>query len=159
MTTATQASMGAVPTEKAGIGSAINDTPREVGGTLGVGVIGSVFAFLYAVRLAVPSGVRLQAVVAARESVGDAFIAAHASPRPDSLPSPRSSRKWHRGRSSPGSRSAALSPPPSPSWARSPPPFSCPPGPSKPKRTTTSQGVAAPGVDAPDDPRVIVGAC
>jgi hypothetical protein len=35
-----------------------------------------VFASLYAVRLALPSGVPLQAVVAARESVAGAFIAA-----------------------------------------------------------------------------------
>ena len=44
---ATEAVMGAVQTDKAGIGSAVNDATREVGGTLGVAVIGSVFASLY----------------------------------------------------------------------------------------------------------------
>jgi hypothetical protein len=73
---ATEAIMGVVPKEKAGIGSAINDATRELGGTLGVAVIGSVFASLYAARLALPHGLPAQATHAARESVGGAFIAA-----------------------------------------------------------------------------------
>ena len=40
---ATESIMGSVSAEKAGIGSAVNDTTRELGGTLGVAVIGSVF--------------------------------------------------------------------------------------------------------------------
>jgi EmrB/QacA subfamily drug resistance transporter len=39
---ATEAIMGALPAGKAGAGSAVNDTTREVGGTLGVAIIGSV---------------------------------------------------------------------------------------------------------------------
>ena len=39
--------MGSLPKEKAGVGSAVNDTTRELGGTLGVAVIGSVFASVY----------------------------------------------------------------------------------------------------------------
>ena len=39
---ATDAIMGALPPEKAGAGSAVNDTTREVGGTLGVAIVGSV---------------------------------------------------------------------------------------------------------------------
>jgi hypothetical protein len=39
---ATEAIMGALPRAKAGAGSAVNDTTREVGGTLGVAIIGSV---------------------------------------------------------------------------------------------------------------------
>jgi len=73
---ATEAIMGVVPKEKAGIGSAMNDATRELGGTLGVAVIGSVFASLYASRLIVPAGLPAQAEQAARESVGGAFIAA-----------------------------------------------------------------------------------
>lgn len=73
---ATEAIMGVVPKEKAGIGSAINDATRELGGTLGVAVIGSVFASIYAARLALPHGLPPQATHAARESVGGAFIAA-----------------------------------------------------------------------------------
>jgi hypothetical protein len=47
----TESIMGAVSTAKAGIGSAINDTTRELGATLGVAVIGSVYASLYAASL------------------------------------------------------------------------------------------------------------
>jgi EmrB/QacA subfamily drug resistance transporter len=39
---ATEAIMGALPPGKAGAGSAVNDTTREVGGTLGVAIVGSV---------------------------------------------------------------------------------------------------------------------
>lgn len=45
---ATESIMGALPPERAGVGSAVNDTARELGGTLGVAVIGSVFASMYA---------------------------------------------------------------------------------------------------------------
>jgi EmrB/QacA subfamily drug resistance transporter len=48
---ATEAIMGVVPANKAGQGSAVNDATREIGGTLGVAVIGSVFATLYSGRL------------------------------------------------------------------------------------------------------------
>jgi EmrB/QacA subfamily drug resistance transporter len=48
---ATEAILGALPKEKAGVGSAVNDTTRELGGTLGVAVIGSVFSSLYGPRL------------------------------------------------------------------------------------------------------------
>ena len=39
--------MGAVPRGKAGAGSAVNDTTREVGGTLGVAIVGSVLNSAY----------------------------------------------------------------------------------------------------------------
>jgi EmrB/QacA subfamily drug resistance transporter len=48
---ATEAIMGVVPKAKAGVGSAVNDATRLLGGTLGVAVIGSVYASLYASRL------------------------------------------------------------------------------------------------------------
>lgn len=47
----TEAVMGSVSREKAGVASAVNDTAREVGGTLGVAVVGSVFASLYGPRI------------------------------------------------------------------------------------------------------------
>ncbi|MHA3700603.1 MFS transporter [Jatrophihabitans sp. YIM 134969] len=49
---ATEAVMGALPLARAGAGSAVNDTTREIGGTLGVAVIGSVMAALYGSRIA-----------------------------------------------------------------------------------------------------------
>ena len=48
MTPATEAIMGSLPKEKAGVGSAMNDVLREVGGTLGVAVLGSLLASKYA---------------------------------------------------------------------------------------------------------------
>ena len=48
---ATEAIMGVVPRAKAGIGSAVNDATRLLGSTLGVAVIGTVFASLYHHRL------------------------------------------------------------------------------------------------------------
>ncbi|MDQ6696085.1 MAG: DHA2 family efflux MFS transporter permease subunit [Actinomycetota bacterium] len=49
MTTApaTESIMGSLSADKAGVGSAVNDTTRELGGTLGVAVIGSVFSSIY----------------------------------------------------------------------------------------------------------------
>jgi len=44
---ATEAVMGALRTEEAGAGSAVNDTVREIGGTLGVAVVGSVMSTVY----------------------------------------------------------------------------------------------------------------
>lgn len=44
---ATESIMGSLSTDKAGIGSAVNDTTRELGGTLGVAIIGSVFSSVY----------------------------------------------------------------------------------------------------------------
>jgi predicted MFS family arabinose efflux permease len=75
---ATEAIMGAIPKEKAGVGSAVNDATRLFGGTLGVAVIGSVAASLYASRLAstLPAGLPERAITAARGSVGGAVIAA-----------------------------------------------------------------------------------
>ncbi|MCC4306737.1 MULTISPECIES: MFS transporter [Rhodococcus] len=75
---ATEAIMGAVPPQKAGIGSGMNDATREVGGTLGVAIIGSVYASLYASSLAssdaaqnLPAHIRSTV----EDSVGGAVIA------------------------------------------------------------------------------------
>jgi len=75
---ATEAIMGAVPKQKAGIASAVNGATRLFGGTLGVAVIGSIAASLYTSRLAalLPPGLPDRALTAARGSVGGAAIAA-----------------------------------------------------------------------------------
>ena len=44
--------MGSLVVDKAGVGSAVNDTTRELGGTLGVAVVGSVFTSVYVGALA-----------------------------------------------------------------------------------------------------------
>ncbi len=48
MTPATESIMGSLPREKAGVGSAMNDTTRQIGGALGVAVLGSIFSSTYA---------------------------------------------------------------------------------------------------------------
>jgi DHA2 family multidrug resistance protein-like MFS transporter len=47
MAPATESVMGSIPSEHVGVGSAINDALREIGGALGVAVIASVAASLY----------------------------------------------------------------------------------------------------------------
>ena len=75
---ATEAILGAVPTDKAGVGSAVNDATRLFGAALGVAVIGSVAASLYASRLraTIPAGLPARAALAAKGSVGGALVAA-----------------------------------------------------------------------------------
>lgn len=53
MTPATNAIMGAVPREKAGAGSAVNNTVRQVAGALGVAVLGSLLAVAFRGQLGV----------------------------------------------------------------------------------------------------------
>jgi len=77
---ATEAIMGVVPKEKAGIGSAINDATRELGGTLGVAVIGSVFTSIYVSTITSTRSVASLApdvIAQAKDSVGGALIAAN----------------------------------------------------------------------------------
>ncbi len=73
---ATESIMGAVNVHKAGIGSAVNDATRELGGTLGVAVIGSVYASLYSDAFVRTAALPAEAAEAARESVGGALLAA-----------------------------------------------------------------------------------
>jgi EmrB/QacA subfamily drug resistance transporter len=72
---ATEAIMGVVPRAKAGVGSAVNDATRLLGGTLGVAVIGSVYASLYSSRLreALPAELPENAAATAHDSVGAAL--------------------------------------------------------------------------------------
>jgi EmrB/QacA subfamily drug resistance transporter len=85
MAPATESIMGSLPRNKAGVGSAMNDTTRQMGGALGVAVIGSVLASSY--RPAVESKLTaLQApadvVRAARDSIGGAVDAASSLSEP-----------------------------------------------------------------------------
>lgn len=51
MPPATESIMGSLPRAKAGVGSAVNDTVRQIGGALGVAVLGSVFSSIYRPRV------------------------------------------------------------------------------------------------------------
>jgi EmrB/QacA subfamily drug resistance transporter len=69
---ATEAIMGALPLGKAGVGSAVNDTTREIGGTLGVAIVGSVLSSAYGSHLGTALarlGVPAPAAATARQSV------------------------------------------------------------------------------------------
>jgi EmrB/QacA subfamily drug resistance transporter len=52
MAPATDSIMGSIPRENAGVGSAMNDTTRQVGGALGVAVLGSVLSTSYGHHIA-----------------------------------------------------------------------------------------------------------
>ena len=78
---ATASVMGAVPKEKSGVGSAMNDVTRQVAGSLGTAVIGSLVASLYSSRVsdavsALPSG----AQGAVKDSIGSADAVASRLP-------------------------------------------------------------------------------
>jgi EmrB/QacA subfamily drug resistance transporter len=78
---ATEAIMGVVPKDKAGVGSAVNDATRLFGGTLGVAVIGSVAASLYSSRLTstLPHGLPSGVASTSKGSIGGAIVAAQQS--------------------------------------------------------------------------------
>ncbi len=71
---ATEAIMGALPRGKAGAGSAVNDTTREVGGTLGVAIIGSVLNSAYGSHV-LSSLTALGAPAAAGHLAGQSVVA------------------------------------------------------------------------------------
>jgi len=79
MAPATDAIMGSLPLAKAGVGSAVNDTTRQVGGAVGVAVVGSVFSSVYGSQIAdaiASRPVPAQAAEGIKDSVGFALQAA-----------------------------------------------------------------------------------
>ena len=79
---ATGSIMSAVPPAKAGVGSAVNDTTREVGGALGIAVLGSIASAVYRSSIDL-GGLPLPPQVreAATESVGAATVIAEQAGR------------------------------------------------------------------------------
>ena len=81
-TPATESILLVLPPARAGVGSAVNDATRELGGTLGVAVVGSMFSRVYAAHLAdgawgaLPGDVLDQA----KDSVGAATAISAGSP-------------------------------------------------------------------------------
>ena len=82
---ATDSIMGVVRPEQAGAGSAVNDATRQIGGTLGVAVVGSIFSTLYirhlsgsAILNAAPEPVQ----ATAREGLAQGMQVAAQSPAP-----------------------------------------------------------------------------
>ena len=72
MAPATESIMSSLPRNKAGVGSAVNDTTRQTGGALGVAVIGSIFAARYHHLISPPAGLTAAAEAAVRDSIGQA---------------------------------------------------------------------------------------
>ena len=67
----TEAIMGALPRNRAGVGSAVNDTTRQVGGALGVAILGSLLSSAYAAHIK-PAIAHLPA--AARAEARDSIV-------------------------------------------------------------------------------------
>ncbi|HSL34027.1 MAG TPA: DHA2 family efflux MFS transporter permease subunit [Candidatus Limnocylindrales bacterium] len=77
MTPATDAIMGALPKANAGVGSAVNDTTREIGGALGVAILGSVFSGAFSERMAdVSRSLPADVAPVVRDSIGGALTVA-----------------------------------------------------------------------------------
>jgi EmrB/QacA subfamily drug resistance transporter len=81
---ATEAVMGSVPDEQRGAAAGVNNTTRELGGTLGVAVFGSIFASAYAPRiisafrpLPIPVGPKAES----HQSVAAALAVIHRAPQ------------------------------------------------------------------------------
>lgn len=73
---ATEAIMSSLPVSKAGVGSSVNDTAREIGGTFGVAVMGSIFNAVYRADVTASfasAPLPEEAKAAVRESVGMAI--------------------------------------------------------------------------------------
>jgi len=82
-TPATESILLVLPPARAGVGSAVNDATRELGGTLGVAVVGSVFSSVFGSHLAAGAFSALPGSVVGRaqDSVGVAQVVAGHDPR------------------------------------------------------------------------------
>jgi EmrB/QacA subfamily drug resistance transporter len=78
----TESIMGSLPPDRAGVGSAVNDTTRQTGGALGVALIGSVFASRYHALMGTVLGVSPAVSHAAHDSIGRALEVAAKLPAP-----------------------------------------------------------------------------
>jgi len=87
MVPATESIMGSLPLAKSGVGSAMNDTTRQVGGALGVAVLGSILASSYGVAIQPALGGAPPPIAqAAGEGIGAAAtIAARLGPQGQGL--------------------------------------------------------------------------
>jgi len=83
----TESIMSSLPPEKAGIGSAVSNTVRQVGGALGVAILGSVLSAVYRAQIdGAVSGLPAPARAVAEESVSGAYgLAAQLGPAGDPL--------------------------------------------------------------------------
>jgi MFS transporter, DHA2 family, multidrug resistance protein len=78
ITLVTEIAMGAIDPARAGSASAVVETSSEFGGALGIAILGSVGAAIYAHRMldAIPAGLPAEAEAAAGETLGGASVVA-----------------------------------------------------------------------------------
>jgi DHA2 family multidrug resistance protein-like MFS transporter len=81
-TATTDLIVGSAPPERAGAASGISETGSELGGALGIAILGSIGVALYRAGLAdsLPAGIPSQAAVAARDTLGGAVGVARRLP-------------------------------------------------------------------------------
>jgi DHA2 family multidrug resistance protein-like MFS transporter len=81
-TATTNLIVGSAPPERAGAASGISETGSELGGALGIAILGSIGVAIYRGGLAdaLPAGVPAQAAAAARDTLGGAAAAARQLP-------------------------------------------------------------------------------
>ena len=72
--------MASVPRAKSGVGSAVNDLSRELGGALGIAVLGSIMSSVYRARIATNAGPALAAKAGSTIDT-TLYAAAHGSPQ------------------------------------------------------------------------------
>jgi hypothetical protein len=79
--------MGSLPRAKAGVGSAVNDTTRQMGGAVGVAVFGSIMAshFTSSITSKLNGQLAPRLLGAVRNNVGQAIAIAHAPGTPPSV--------------------------------------------------------------------------
>ena len=83
-TLAADLAVGAAPPQRAGAASALSETGAELGGALGIAILGVVGTAAYRGQIAdaLPSGVPPEAAAAARDTLGGAVAAAGQLPDP-----------------------------------------------------------------------------
>jgi hypothetical protein len=79
MSPATNSIMGSIPVDEAGVGSAMNDTTRQIGGALGVAILGTLLNSAYTLhidKIVWPVPLSTEAVTKIRGSIQGAQIVA-----------------------------------------------------------------------------------
>jgi DHA2 family multidrug resistance protein-like MFS transporter len=85
MSPATNSVMGSIPVSQSGIGSAMNNTTRQIGAALGVAILGSILNATYIARIDAvswPAQLPAEAMEAIRNSIQGAHIVAQQVPVP-----------------------------------------------------------------------------
>ena len=82
ITLATELIVGSAPPEQAGAASGMSETSGELGGALGIAILGSIGTAVYRTEVAesLPSGIPAEAVDAARDTLGGALAIAQTLP-------------------------------------------------------------------------------